>query len=139
MRRHTWASIGVVVWLALGTRASPPNRMTAEEALFGYQNYPEEFSFAADVIELADPVADAKAAVVRGDMRLIQVCDGYGGCVESATVTQASEAGAFRTVISTTGCVIRSREEQRFRVAARLYASRYNSSVRTGGGSRGGS
>src|SRR5713226_6156222 len=115
------AAVALVLGLLLPLRASIPLRMTAADALFAYHNYPEEFALATEAIEQASPLADAKIALVRGDKTLIELCEGYAGCVGPEGVGSVDGLNS-RAVPATTGCVTGSREQEMFRAAVRTYA-----------------
>jgi hypothetical protein len=119
------AAVALVLGLVLPVRASAPLRMTAADALWGYHNYPEEFALTTEAIEHANPLADAKVALVRGDETLIELCEGYAGCVGPEGVATVHRLNS-RAVPGTIGCVTGSREQELFRAAVRTYAQRYN-------------
>jgi hypothetical protein len=110
--------------VAIPTRASAAKRWTAAQVLFGYQNYPEEFVLAVEVLDRADADADAVAAVERGEQYVVNVCGVAAGCLRPQ-----SQEVSTRSIGNVFDCWVRGSEELQFRRAVAGYTDRYNTAL----------
>jgi len=134
-RAHLWAvASAILLVVVLGVVIQviwvPPEHML-DAAFQGYQvvSPPQNYVEAALQYESADPEADARGAVARGDRRLWAVGEGDSLILGVDPHLFGWYTNHFKVRTMYLSDVIHSEDQARFQKAFYLYTERYNSTV----------